>query len=144
MSGQLVGDEAMPERRIVGVDATGGVDQVRVIAVTCGDRVALPMVVGLLAEPQHPAGHRDGDPVDGQVIDQRVHHFGEISLAKYAAARRRIVLLLQELVAFTQFTEFRRLGRGDPGTVPVIDVGDLQPPLQTRRGDPEILRDLPS
>src|SRR4051794_39338806 len=54
------------------------------------DRGGAPRVVGLLAEPQHPAGHHDGNPVRGQVVDQRVRHFGEISWAKEAAARRRI------------------------------------------------------
>jgi hypothetical protein len=43
-----------------------------------------------LLGPSSPAGHRDRNPVSGKVTDQRVFHFGEISWAKYAAARRRI------------------------------------------------------
>jgi hypothetical protein len=35
-----------------------------------------------LGEPEHPAGHRDGHAVVGQVADQRVHHFGSTSRAK--------------------------------------------------------------
>src|SRR4051794_30710970 len=52
------------------------------------------------------------------------------------------VLLLEQLVAFTQLPKLRRLARRGTGPDPVIDVGDLQPALQTRLGDPEVLRDL--
>ena len=36
----------------------------------------LEFLEGLFGEAQHPAGHRDGNPVSGQFKDQRVHHFG--------------------------------------------------------------------
>ena len=80
--GQLVGDEAIAEGRIVVVDVDGRVDQVRLVPVALADRVPAPLVEGLGGEAQHPAGHRDGKPVGGKVKDQRVLHFGGSSLAK--------------------------------------------------------------
>src|SRR6185312_11178115 len=88
--GQLVSDEPVAERRVIGVDIQGGVDQMCLIPVPVADRALLPRIEGLLGEAQHPAGHRDRDTVSGQVKDQRVAHFGAISRAKNAAARRRI------------------------------------------------------
>ena len=79
---QLVGDEAIAEGRIVGMDVEGGVHQVGVIPVPLADRVSSPLVEGLGGESEHPAGHRDGDPVSGKVEDQRVLHFGGSCLAK--------------------------------------------------------------
>jgi IS30 family transposase len=64
-SGQLVGDEPVAERRIVVMDVDRGVDQMRVVPVPLADRSGQPGVVRLLGELQHPAGHRDGDPVGG-------------------------------------------------------------------------------
>ena len=73
---QLIGDEAVAEGRVIGVDLTSGIDQVRVGPVPIGDRVGSPLVEALGGEPEHPAGHLDGDPVEGKVTDQRVDHFG--------------------------------------------------------------------
>jgi len=70
---ELVGDEAVAELGVVVVDVDGGVDQVRVGPVPVGHGLGLPLVEGLLGEAEHPAGHRDGDLVGGQVEDQRVH-----------------------------------------------------------------------
>lgn len=72
------------------MDGPGGVDQVRVGPVPRCDRVRAPGAEPLLGEPEHPAGHRDRDPVAGKVKDQRAHCLGLIFLAKYAAALRRI------------------------------------------------------
>lgn len=76
MAGQLVRDESVPERRVVGVDRTGSVDEMRVVLITLRDRIAAPLVERLSRESEHPAGHRDGNPVVGKVEDQREHHFG--------------------------------------------------------------------
>ena len=39
---------------------------------------------------ENPARHRDGDPVVGQLADEREHHFpGRFAWDRYAAARRR-------------------------------------------------------
>jgi len=45
LGGELVGDEAVAERRIVCVDLSGGVDQVCVVPLPCGDRVVAPVRV---------------------------------------------------------------------------------------------------
>ena len=67
-----------------------GIRQMRVVPVTPRDRAGAPLEERLLAEAQHPAGHRDGDPVAGKVTDQRVDHFGSDDCDRYAAALRRI------------------------------------------------------
>ena len=38
-----------------------------------GDRTLEPAVVGLTRDLEHPARHRNGDPVHGQLADERVH-----------------------------------------------------------------------
>lgn len=80
--GEFVGDEAVAEFRVVVVDVDRRVEQVRIGPVPVGHRARAPSKVGLLAETEHPAGHRDGNTVDGKVTDQRVHHFGRVSRAK--------------------------------------------------------------
>src|SRR3712207_8427755 len=47
---QLVGDEAVAEGRVVGVDVVGGVDQVRVVPVALAHRAGQPLVVGLCGD----------------------------------------------------------------------------------------------
>jgi hypothetical protein len=81
-AGELVGDEPVAELGVVVVDVDRGVDEVGVVPVALADRVRAPLVEGLLGEPEHPTGHRDRDPVGGQVCDQREHHFGRVSRAK--------------------------------------------------------------
>jgi hypothetical protein len=81
-AGELVGDEPVAELGVVVVDVDRGVDEVGVVPVALADGVGAPLVEGLLGEPEHPAGHRDRDPVGGQVHDQREHHFGRVSRAK--------------------------------------------------------------
>ncbi len=73
---QVVGDEPVPERRVVAVRVDRGVGEVRVRPVAIGYRTGTPPIERLLREAQHPAGHRDRDPVCGEFEDQRVHHFG--------------------------------------------------------------------
>src|SRR5687768_7131652 len=72
------------------MDVVGGVDQVRVVPVALAHQIGAPLVERLLREAQHPAGHRDGNLLGGELTDQRVDHFGSTSRAKYAVARRRI------------------------------------------------------
>ena len=74
--GELIGDEPIPERRVVVMNIHRGVDQMRVVPLTIRDRIGFPSVKRLLGEAQHPASHRDRDPVTSKIADQRVHHFG--------------------------------------------------------------------
>jgi IS30 family transposase len=42
-----------------------------------------PLVVATGRHPENPAGHRDRDPIGGELTDHRVDHFGRtFSLAK--------------------------------------------------------------
>jgi hypothetical protein len=123
------------------MDVRGGVDQVSVGPVTVTDRVGSPFVIRLLGEAQHPAGHHDSDAVSGELGDQRVHHFGRTSLAKKAAARRRISFSGSS----SRLRFFSSRSSADSGRTPpdaVLDVGLLQPPVQAGLRDPEILGNL--
>ena len=79
---ELVGDEAIPELGVVVVDVDDDVGQMRVVPIAVADWLGLPLVEGLSREAQHPAGHLHGEPPLGELLDQRVHHFGRVSLAK--------------------------------------------------------------
>ena len=71
----FVGQEPVAELRIVPVGVEDGVGQLRLVPLGVGDRVGQPAVVGLAGDLEHPARHRDGDPVSGQIFDERVDHF---------------------------------------------------------------------
>lgn len=61
-SGQFVSDEQVAEGRIIGMDAAGGVDQVRIVPITLRQR-RFPLVAERLSGiTKVPAGHRDGQP----------------------------------------------------------------------------------
>lgn len=105
----------------------GGVREVSVIPVALRDGILPSSEECLLAEAQHPAGHRDRNPVSGQFTDQREHHLGSEAYDNYAAALRRI--------SFSCSSNRMRLrasrnSAASAGLGAVFDVGDLQPPLQ--------------
>jgi len=78
--GEFVGDEPIPERRVISMRIERGVNKMSVVPVPGGDGVLDPFIERLRREAQHPAGHRDGNPYwgiqRGKVTDQREHHFG--------------------------------------------------------------------
>ena len=86
----LVGQEPVAELRVVAVGVEQRVRPVRRHPLGVGDRLGQPAVVRLPGDLEHPTRHRDGDPVDGQLADERVHHFrpGRFACDRYAAARR--------------------------------------------------------
>src|SRR6476661_4083863 len=71
------------------------VAELRIIAVSLGPLgighgSGQPTVVGLAGELEDPARHRDGDPVVGELLHERVNPFpGRFDCDRYAAARRR-------------------------------------------------------
>lgn len=79
---QLVAEEAVAKGRVVPVQIELLVREVGVVPVAPTDRVNEPLVVALAGKAQHPAGQRDGEPLVGQLSDQRELHFGAASLAK--------------------------------------------------------------
>ena len=80
----LIGEEPIAELWIV---AMGVEDRVGELAL--GHGYIEPAVVLLTAQLEDPARHRDGDPVAGQLADEREHHFpGRFAWDGYAAARR--------------------------------------------------------
>lgn len=73
---QLIGDEPGAELRVVRMHVHCGVDQVRVVPVPLANRVPAPGVVRRRGEAEHPARHRDRDPLAGEIADQGIHHSG--------------------------------------------------------------------
>ena len=65
-----------------GVQVTRIVDQVSALIVRRRDGVGPPGVERLAGESPNPSGYRDEDPVAGKVKDQRLGHYGAMSLAK--------------------------------------------------------------
>src|SRR5690606_11527318 len=63
---------------------------IRLLEISRWDRLGQPPIVRLARELQDPARHRDGNPVSGQLADERVDHFPRrFACDRYAAARRR-------------------------------------------------------
>jgi len=79
---ELIRDEAVAELGVVAVHVMDGVHQVGIVVVAHRARLALPLVEGLVGEAEHPAGQPHREPLSGQLLDQREHHFGSASLAK--------------------------------------------------------------
>jgi hypothetical protein len=69
----FVDQEAVAELRVVAVGVEQGVRAVGLDQLGLSDRLCEPAVVGLASDLEHPARHRDGDPVFGQLADERVH-----------------------------------------------------------------------
>ena len=84
-----ISQQPVAELGIIGMGVEDRVGQIGLIEVPVGDRAGEPAVVRLAGELQDPARDRDGDPVAGQLTNERVHHFpGRFACDKYAAARR--------------------------------------------------------
>ena len=75
-------DAHLTNALIVAMGVDQGVGQVGVLEVALADRSDEPGVVRLAGVAQHPAGQPHGDPLGGQVTDQRVAHFGSEPAAK--------------------------------------------------------------
>lgn len=50
--------------------------QLPILELACGWRATDRLVVGRRCDLENPAGHRDGEPVHGQLLDQPDHCFG--------------------------------------------------------------------
>ena len=86
----LVRDEPIPKPGIIAVQIERGVGEVGVFPVALRDGVCSPLAEGLLDKTQHPAGHRDWNPIGSKVKDQREHYFGSDACDRYTAALLRI------------------------------------------------------
>ena len=67
--------EPVAELGVVAVGVQQGVGAVCLDQLGLGDLVFEPAVVGLAGELQDPQGHRDGDPVCGELAHERVEPF---------------------------------------------------------------------
>lgn len=76
---ELVGEEPVAQRRIVGVEVVELVDEVGVVPVPLGDRVVEPLVVPLPGQAEDPQRHRDRHPDRGagrgHLSDEREDYF---------------------------------------------------------------------
>jgi hypothetical protein len=79
---ELIGEEAVAELAVLGVQVDQRVGDVGVVPVALRTRSDPPLVERLGLEAEHPAGQPHRDPFGGQVLDQREQHFGRVSLAK--------------------------------------------------------------
>jgi hypothetical protein len=52
-----------------------GVGPVSLLGLGVGDRTGKPAVIGLAGELEDPTRHRDGDPVGGELLHERVEPF---------------------------------------------------------------------
>jgi hypothetical protein len=71
----LIGEEPIPELGIIAMRVEDRVREVGLLELGVGDRFFEPPVELLATQLEDPARHRDGDPVDGQLTDEREHHF---------------------------------------------------------------------
>jgi hypothetical protein len=66
-----------------------GVGAIRLRQLCIGNRVPDPAIVGLAGELENPARHRDGNPISGELLHERVEPFpGRCACDRYAVARR--------------------------------------------------------
>jgi hypothetical protein len=79
---ELVSEEPVAELRVIGVQVDKRVGEMRVGEIPLRARPGAPLVERLGRETEHPAGQPHRNPFGGQVLDQREHHFGSVSLAK--------------------------------------------------------------
>src|SRR5699024_9609922 len=85
----LISQIPVAELRIVLMRIEQRVGPIRLGQFGIGDRTAQPAVVGLAGELEHPARHRYGNPVGGELSYERVEPFdGRFACDRYAAARR--------------------------------------------------------
>lgn len=75
---EFIVDEAVSERRIIGMHVDHGIGQVGVVPVSLADRVCPLRIERLLGEPQDLAGPSHRDPLSGQIDHQGIHHFGSV------------------------------------------------------------------
>jgi hypothetical protein len=86
----LVGEEPVAELEVVTMRVEHGVREPGLVEFSVGERLAEPPAVLLATELEDPAGHRDGDAVNGQFTDEPERQFGEMfAWDRYPAARRR-------------------------------------------------------
>jgi len=72
---RFAGEEPVTELGIVTVGVEQGVRPIRLDQFRRGDLLFPPAIVGLAGELQDPQGHRDGDPVSGELAHERVEDF---------------------------------------------------------------------
>lgn len=77
-------EEAVAGRRILDMGIVQGIDAMRLDPLGVRDGFVESAVVGLTRKLQNPARDRDGDPVIGQLADERVDHFDEPPSFRFA------------------------------------------------------------
>lgn len=64
--GEFIGDDAVAEGGVVGVNGEGGIDEMCTVSVPSCQGGFAPLAERLGGESKYPAGHRDGDTVCGR------------------------------------------------------------------------------
>ena len=123
--GELVGDEPVPERGIVGMHVDRRVDQVRIIPVPARDRILQPPGSRAVSRTSAP----DTSPRRGH-RRRRVHSragrafwAGQVCLRQIRRrSAKNLDLLLEELHALAQLTVLGRFARADTGPPAPVDL----------------------
>jgi hypothetical protein len=68
----FVGEEAVPELRVVTMSIEQGRGPIGLGDLAGGDRCGQPPVIGLASELEHPVRHHHGHPVGGELLHERV------------------------------------------------------------------------
>jgi hypothetical protein len=137
-SAGFIGEEPVAELEIVAMGVEHDVRHVGLVEFDIGDRVGGPALVRLAREIEDPARQRGGNPISGQLADERAHHFsGRFTYRRYAAAQH-LVLLLAESDAFPRCSQLGVLRHGDTGLDAVFDIRDFEPAIEARLEDAEI------
>ena len=126
----------------VGVEQRVGPKRRNVFGV--GDRIGQPAVVGLASELEHPARHRHGNSLGGELFHERVKPFpGRLDCDKYAAARRSTSFSCSSsLIRRRSLAQLRRPAGRRARLGAVIDIGLSYPLRQRDRVHPEISGNL--
>ena len=140
---RLVDQEAIPVLGIIQVGVQQRVRPVGLDQFGLGDLMSPPAVVRPAGELQDPQGHRDGDPVIGELAHERVQPFRQVRLGQVGSgAAEDLVLLLQQAVSAAGLSQLRGLLPALARSVAVVDVGLADPFMERHLVDTDILRDL--
>jgi len=71
----FVSEEPIPKLGVIPMGIKQRVSPIRLGNITLRNRTLHPPVIRLTSKVQDPARHRHGNPVSGELSNERVHHF---------------------------------------------------------------------
>ena len=134
--GEFVADEPIPVSRVLLVNIQGHVDQVRIVPIPPADRVFLPLIEHSLRKTQHRPGHHDRNPEEGHLVQQGQGPASKsfwVNLPGQVGHRsaHHFHFLLQQANPFLRLPQLKAIFLGETRGDAVLDIGFLQPVMQT-------------